>query len=577
MAELESPSGILPPIPDDLTLVQFVLDYQHSSRPVRNHEYDVPWIIEDRTREARGLEELRTRAFGLANGLNIRFNIKEDDVVLVFSPNHLDYLVAVWAIHRLGAVMSGANPSFTSDELVYQVQATHASVLVVHPEVLPVARSAAHISKLSENHIVLFDTADTPLTQGVFPTVRGLIDQGLSAFPSFRERRLSPGEGKTKVAFLNFSSGTTGMPKPIAIPHYAPIANIIQLAVHNRVNDDRIPWEDQRFRPGDVCSAVLPLYHIYGMVFNAHYILFCGMTVVLTTGRFNFLDFLDTIVKYRITHLMLVPPQVVMFCKHPAVSQYDFGHVRYVTCGAAPLSREVMNRLMEVFPSASAGQSYGTTESCTVITAFPVDAKRDTSGSGGQLLPGITARVERSDGTLADFDQPGELVVKTPSLSLGYAGNPEATRETFVNGWFRTGDEVKMNKRGEVFVLDRLKEMLKVRGFPVAPAELEGCVLGHPDVEDTCVVGIPDEYSGELPVAFVVLRQEAGKRAQDSSAAHEIKRSIAKHVSDHKAAYKRLARVEFVDSIPKNPSGKLLRRVLRDRARRLEPRGIAKL
>ncbi|KAI6030702.1 hypothetical protein F5J12DRAFT_954393 [Pisolithus orientalis] len=573
MAELESPSGILPPIPDDLTLVQFVLDYQHSSRPVRNHEYDVPWIIEDRTREARGLEELRTRAFGLANGLNIRFNIKEDDVFLVFSPNHLDYLVAVWAIHRLGAVMSGANPSFTSDELRFSLLHDPLRILL----------------NCRRNHIVLFDTADTPLTQGVFPTVRGLIDQGLSAFPSFRERRLSPGEGKTKVAFLNFSSGTTGMPKPIAIPHYAPIANIIQLAVHNRVNDDRIPWEDQRFRPGDVCSAggssstasevlrhidghpgiVLPLYHIYGMVFNAHYILFCGMTVVLTTGRFNFLDFLDTIVKYRITHLMLVPPQVVMFCKHPAVSQYDFGHVRYVTCGAAPLSREVMNRLMEVFPNASAGQSYGSLLAFIPNISCGIHDSRDY----GVVYCDYSFPGRHKSATPVEvavsFYRPGELVVKTPSLSLGYAGNPEATRET----WFRTGDEVKMNKRGEVFVLDRLK----YEDSPVAPAELEGCVLGHPDVEDTCVVGIPDEYSGELPVAFVVLRQEAGKRAQDSSAAHEIKSSIAKHVSDHKAAYKRLARVEFVDSIPKNPSGKLLRRVLRDRARRLEPRGIAKL
>ncbi|KAI6115792.1 hypothetical protein EDD16DRAFT_1828046 [Pisolithus croceorrhizus] len=575
MAELESPSGILPPIPDDLTLVQFILDYQHRSRPVRKH--GVPWIIEDHTGKAHGLDELRTRTLGLANGLNIKFNIKENDVVLMFSTNHLDYLVAVWATHRLGAVMSGANPSFTSDELAYQLQATRASVLVVHPDVLPVARSAARIAKMSEDRIILFDTADIPPTRGVFPTVRGLIDQGLSALPSFREKRLSPGEGKTKVAFLNFSSGTTGRPKAVAIPHYAPIANIIQLAVHNRVNEDCISWEDQRFPPGDVCSGVLPLYHIYGMVFNTHYTLFCGMTVVLTTTRFNFLDFLDTVVKHRVTHLMLVPPQVVMFCKHPAVSKYDFGHVRYVTSGAAPLSWEVMNRLTEVFPNASIGQSYGTTESCTVITASPVDRKHDIGGSAGQILPGITARVERSDGTLADFDEPGELVVKTPSLSLGYAGNPEATRETFVNGWLRTGDEVKMNKRGEVFVLDRLKEMLKVRGFQVAPAELEGCILGHPDVEDTCVVGIPDEYSGELPVAFVVLHQEAGKRAQDPGVGHEIKRSIAKHVADHKVAYKRLAGVEFVASIPKNPSGKLLRRVLRDRARRLAPGEIAKL
>ncbi|KAL4073112.1 hypothetical protein V8B97DRAFT_2022941 [Scleroderma yunnanense] len=553
MAELESPSGTLPPIPGDLTLAQFILDSQHPSRPARTH--NVPWIIEDHTGVARGLDEA---------SLFIQR-------VLVFSPNHLDYLVVVWATHRLGAIMSGANPSFTPAELAYQVQATKTSVLVTHPDVLPVALSAAQVAKLPADRIILLDGASSEPTQKPYPSVQHLIDQGLSSRATFRERKLNPGEGKTKVAFLNFSSGTTGRPKAVAIPHYAPIANVIQLATHYKVNENYTRWEDQKFRPGDICSAVLPLYHIYGMVFNAHYIFFCGMTTILTTTRFNFLDHLRSIMKYRITHLMLVPPQVVMFCKHPAVSQYDFSHVRYITCGAAPLSWESMNKLVEVFPNASMGQCYGTTESCTVITSFPVDKQRDLSGSAGQILPGITARIEKTDGTLAHFDEPGELVVKTPSLALGYAGNPEATRETFVNGWLRTGDEVKMNRNGELFVLDRIKELIKVKGLQVAPAELEGCILDHPDVEDTCVVSIPDEYSGELPLAFVVLRPEAARRTKERpGAGNEIKRSIAKHVADNKAPYKQLAGgVEFIDSIPKNPSGKLLRRLLRDNARRV--------
>jgi len=201
------------------------------------------------------------------------------------------------------------------------------------------------------------------------------------------------------------------------------------------------------------------------------------------------------------------------------------------------------------------------------------------SGSAGQIISGITARVEKPDGTLAEFDEPGELVVRTPSLALGYVGDPGATNETFVKGWLRTGDEVKMNRKGEIFILDRIKEMLKVRGYQVAPAELEGCILGHPDVSDTCVVGIPDEYSGELPLAFVVLRPDALRRTRDDPDATDvIKRSIIKHVADNKVGYKRLAGgVEFVDAIPKNPSGKLLRRVLRDKARSLRRPVAAKL
>ncbi|KIJ62741.1 hypothetical protein HYDPIDRAFT_114438 [Hydnomerulius pinastri MD-312] len=574
MAELVSPAGALPSIPDDLTLAQFILDSQHPSRPVRKH--GIPWIIEDHSGKTLGFEELYARTFGLANGFNIKFNIKEDDVVLIFSPNHVDYLVAVWAAHRLGAIMSGANPAFTPDELTYQIQATKASIILTHPDSLSVALSAAQSAKVPGDRIVLFDVEGA--SYGKQTNVQALIDIGLASGPTFKERKLRPGEGKTKVAFLNFSSGTTGRPKAVAIPHYAPIANVIQLAAHHRVNDPS--WEDQRFRPGDICCAVLPLYHIYGLVFNTHYSFFCGMPIVLTTTKFNFLDFLKSIARHRITHLMIVPPQVVLLCKHPAVKEYDLTHVRYLTSGAAPLSRELMERLVEIFPNAHIGQSYGTTESCTVITTWALDKKCDLSGSAGQLIPGITARVERPDGTLADFDEPGELIAKTPSLALGYAGNPEATRETFVNGWLRTGDEVKMNRKGEIFVLDRLQEMLKVRGFQVAPAELEGCILDHPDVADTCVVGVQDDYSGELPLAFVVLRPEAATRVQsDPTGTEKIKQSIMKHVADNKVAFKKLAGgVEFIDVVPKNPSGKLLRRVLRDKAREMRSRPrLAKL
>ncbi|KAG1733051.1 uncharacterized protein EDB91DRAFT_653561 [Suillus paluster] len=570
MAEVVSPAGTLPHIPDDLTLAQFVLDAEHVRKPVRKSG---AWIVDDQSGRNIELEELRVRTYGLANALSIRYNIQENDVVLIYSPNHVDYLVAIWAAHRLGAAMSGANPLFTVDELVYQINTVKAAVIITHPDSLKVALLSAHAAGVSADRVILFDVEGADAAQRV--TVQGMVSQGLASAPHFTERRLAPGEGRTKVAFLNFSSGTTGHPKAVAIPHFAPIANIIQVATHHKVGED---YAAQRFKPGDVCCAVLPLYHIYGLVFNTHYAFFCGMTVVLT-AKFNFLEFLKSIIRHRITHLMLVPPQIVLLCKHPAVKDYNFSHVRYVTSGAAPLSREVMEQLVQIFPNADIGQSYGTTESSTVITTCALDKKCDLSGGAGQLLPGIIGRVEKPDGTLADFDEPGELVVKTQSLALGYANNPEATKETFVNGWLRTGDEVKMNRKGEIVVLDRLKEMLKVRGFQVAPAELEGCILNHPDVTDTCVVGIPDDYSGELPLAFVVLRPQAAKRiGEDPSASDEIKASIIKHVADNKVAYKKLAGgVEFIDVIPKNPSGKLLRRVLRAEAREMRTKPKAKL
>lgn len=239
-------------------------------------------------------------------------------------------------------------------------------------------------------------------------------------------------------------------------------------------------------------------------------------------------------------------------------------------CGAAPLSSELSQKLFELFPDAHIGQLYGTTEGMAT-SIWSTTQKRGTPGSSGQLIPGTVARVVKADGSLAAYDEAGELFVKSPSMALGYANNAVATKKTFIDGWMRTGDEVKIDKDGEVWILDRLQEIMKVRGFQVAPAELEGCLLSHPDVDNTCVVGVPDEYSGEAPMAYVVLTRDAAQRIkQDPSATGKIKASIVKHVADNKVKYKHLsAGVEFIDAIPISPSGKLLRRVLRDQAKTL--------
>ncbi|KAG6872214.1 hypothetical protein C0992_009757, partial [Termitomyces sp. T32_za158] len=181
----------------------------------------------------------------------------------------------------------------------------------------------------------------------------------------------------------------------------------------------------------------------------------------------------------------------------------------------------------------------------------------------GQLLPGTIARTVKADGSLAGYDEAGELYIKTPSVALGYANNAEA--ETFIDGWVRTGDVAKIDKNGELWILDRLK----VKGFQVAPAELEGCILDHPDVAAVCVVGIQNDYSGEIPLAFIVLTAAALSRVKErSSAVNEIKASIIKHVADNKVRYKHLAGgVEIISAIPTSPSGKMLRRVLRDEAK----------
>ncbi|TFK39014.1 phenylacetyl-CoA ligase [Crucibulum laeve] len=556
--EIHSPAGALPHIPDDLTVPQFIFDCEHSTRPRRNAS--TPWLIEDDTGKKISGDELRRRTLGLANGLRLKYGI-----LLLFSRNHIDYPVAIWAAHRLGAVISGANPDFSSNELLYQLRETEASIIIVHPDALATALSAALEAGVSSERVVLFNAKESVPSNTTHETVNDLIELGLRSELAFVERRLRPGEAKTKLAFLSFSSGTTGKPKAVAIPHYAPIANVIQIAAHNKVNEAYCDWKDRRYRPGDVAIGVLPLYHIYGLVINLHFILFTGMSLVVIP-KFNFEQMLKSITRHCISHLLLVPPHVVLLCKHPVVKKYDLRkHVKLIMCGAAPLSFELNQKLFEMFPDAHIGQAYGMTETCTATTMWPINQKRGKSGSGGQLMPGTIARVVKLDGTLAAYDEVGELVIKTPSVALGYSNNKEATKETFIDGWIKTGDEAKIDRNGEVWILDRLKAL--------APAELEGCLLDHPAVSNACVVGIPDDYSGEIPVAFVVLTATAAEEVtSDPQASEAIKDSIVKkHVADHKVHYKHLAGgVEFVTAIPTSPSGKLLRRILREQAKQLK-------
>ncbi|KAH9927929.1 amp dependent CoA ligase [Epithele typhae] len=568
MAEIVADGGPLPHIPDDLTIPQFILDAHHPARPVLKNVQ--PWIVDDLSGREYGSDELRARTHGLANALKLRWNIGEDDVVCIFGPNHVDYPVAVWAVHRLGGIITGANPAYTAEELEYQLGATSARLLIAHPGSLPVALDAAARAGLAPQRVVVFD----PVPSSKHTDVQALIAEGNMRAQTFIERRLAPGEGRQKLAFLSFSSGTTGRPKAVMIPHYAVLANCIQMAHFTQVTDESKPLEMQRYRPGSKCLANLPFYHIYGLVVVLHFNLFIGTTVVVVQ-KFQFEQMLASIQRYHITHLYLVPPMIVLLCKHPAVKNYDLSSVMQLMCGAAPLSAELTAHLTQVLPHCWIGQGYGMTETCTTVSFPPIDRQYGTPGSGGLLLCGCTARVAKPDGTVAALGERGELVVKAPSAALGYMNNEQATKDTFQDGWVRTGDEVYFNANKEIFIVDRIKELIKVRGFQVAPAELEGHLLTHPAVDDVCVVGIPDEFAGEVPLAFVAPSAAAakaiktgGKRAEERARAE-----IMKHVADHKTKYKHLVGVEFVDAVPKNPSGKLLRRFLREKAKDMQKAG----
>ncbi|KAG7452393.1 amp dependent CoA ligase [Guyanagaster necrorhizus] len=524
----------------NLTVPQFILDSPHELRPPRKE--DVPLFIEDGTGRTLCHAEVHHRTQGLANALSLRWSLSEDDVALT-----------TFIIPSLfGPSIGPANPSYTVDELIHQLQTANANAIIVYSTFLPTIIEAARAVGIPKDRIILIDGP----SNSTHVSVENLIEYGNSKPMNFIERKLNPGESKTKLAFLSFSSGTTGKKgqgdtdsfhHAVEIPHRSIISNVLQSAAH--ISGERDPLK--RMMPGDVSLGVLPFFRIdiYGLIVTLHYALFSGFSVVVIP-KFSFRGFLQSIDRYRITHLFVVPPQVVLLCKYPAIRDHDFSHVKFLMCGAAPLSGDLYVQLAKVFPNAMIGQGYGLTETATSVVAMDPTKLHGTIGAAGQLLPGIVAHVLKEDGSLAREGEQGELIVTGPSMALRYRNNEEATKSTFVNGWVRTGDEVII-RNNELFVVDRLK----VRGFQVAPAELEGHLLLHPSVTDCCVVPVPNDYSGELPLAYVVLEPELRKRIG--------------HVSDSKVQYKWLAGgVEFIDAIPKNPSGKILRRLLREQARK---------
>ena len=306
------------------------------------------------------------------------------------------------------------------------------------------------------------------------------------------------------------------------------------------------------------------------MFYNLLFQLYCGSSVVVMP-KFSFTGMLQSIVKYKISNLFLVPPIAVMLCQRPEARKFDLSSLRTILSSAAPLSAERFKQLTALLPQVAIFQCYGLTEAGMVGMETNGEQRDKPSVSAGVLLPGIVARVQRADGTYAGFNEPGELIVKTQSMASGYSNNEEASKETFVDGWVRTGDEVTVNENMEIFIIDRLMEMLKVRGFQVAPAEMEAHLAEHPFVSEVCVVGIPHEFHGELPFAFIVPEKKtAALIAKYPEEEEKLRDIIAKHVTDHKVPYKALSGgIEFVDSVPKAESGKLLRRVARENAKKL--------
>jgi acyl-CoA synthetase (AMP-forming)/AMP-acid ligase II len=513
----------LPPIPE-LTLPEFVLDQAERHGPHRA-------LIDLGSGREMTYRELAIAVRKVAGGLFDR-DVRQDDVLALCAPNSIEFVLAWYAASSIGAIVTTLNPASTADELAHQLRHVGARWLVTTAELYEEKlRGAAHAAGIAQS--VLIGARSEPSGRAI--AFDGLDGDGQSEAPPVH---VSPRD----VAFLPFSSGTTGLPKSVELTHRNLVANLCQMRSAHHVFED------------DVVLAVLPLFHIFGLQVTLNLSLRAGATVVLLP-RFELKAFLNAIQTYAVTRAEVVPPIVLALAKSELVDRYLLASLRTMTAGAAPLSADLARACAERI-GCRVKQGYGMTELGGGSHVAPDDGP-DRSDGIGPALPGVECRVVDSDtGTDVGTNEPGELWIRSEAVMRGYLGDPEATAATLdTDGWLRTGDIVTVDEDGWFSVTDRIKELIKYKGFQVAPAELEGILLTHPAIADAAVVRSPDEQAGEVPKAFIVPR---GPVAPD-----ELMVWMAARV----APYKRIRRVEFVEQIPKSPSGKILRRQLVNRER----------
>ena len=480
--------------------------------------------------------ELVAQVRGVAAGF-AALGIGKGDVVALWSPNSPEFAIVFHAVAKLGAIITTANPVATSHELSRQLMDAGARLLVTTAALLDRAREA--IDKTGR--------PITLVTTDVTPGVASLASIALDADPP--AVTIVPAED---VIALPYSSGTTGLPKGVMLTHRNLVANLMQV--------DALEHPDLRAFVG-----VLPFFHIYGMLVILNFALMRGATVV-TLPRFELEPFLKVLQEWPIALAHIVPPVAVALAKHPAVDNYRFPHLKWLFSGAAPLGPELTAAIRQRL-GVTIRQGYWMTECSPASHYTAPEADRD--GTIGPLVPCTEGRIVDPE-TGADLGpgERGELWVRGPQVMKGYLNNPEATASTVdADGWLRTGDIGVVDADGYLTIVDRLKELIKVKGYQVAPAELESLLLDHPLIADAAVIPVFDAESGEAPKAFVV--------ARGAVSAEDVRAFIHERVSH----YKRLREVVFVDTIPKSPSGKILRRVLieQERARAPQPAEAGRL
>lgn len=509
--------------------------YDHLFGSLEESDLSRVALVDPATGDETTYGALRAQVDAFAGALAHR-GVDTSTVVAVLCPNVPAFATVFHGILRLGAAVTTVNSLYTAHEIETQLTDAGATWLVTVSPLLGPAVEAARAAGIPDDRVIVLDGApghaDLPslLTEGRTPPAVEI-------------------DPETHVAVLPYSSGTTGVPKGVMLSHRNLVANVDQCRVSIRLgSDDRV-------------LAVLPFFHIYGMTVLLNLALRQRATLV-TMPRFDLLAFLRAIQAHRCTFLFIAPPIAVALAKHPVVDETDISSVHTVFSGAAPLDGETAETAGRRI-HARFFQGYGMSELSPVSHAIPPERDDIPVSSVGVLVPNVEAKLVDTE-TGAEIEEhgadgltaPGELWVRGPNVMLGYLNRPDATAETIdADGFLHTGDIATHHVDGYFTIVDRLKELIKYKGYQIAPAELEALLLSHPQIQDAAVIGVLDEDKQEIPKAFVVAAA-GGELAEE-----DVMAFVAAEVAPHK----KVRRVEFIDAIPKSASGKILRKDLRAR------------
>ncbi|HET8629626.1 MAG TPA: long-chain fatty acid--CoA ligase [Thermomicrobiales bacterium] len=508
------------------TLAEFVAD-------VARRDGEKPALIfQDQPVTYAQLDALIERA---ADGLAAR-GVGHGDRVALMLPNIPPFVVAYYAALRLGAIVVPVNLLYKADEIAYILGDSEAKALVVYEGFYAQAGEAVRRA---------------PSVECVVVVGQGLAPEGTTAWadlvgggaPQRQPAAVAPGD----VAVICYTSGTTGRAKGAMLTHRNFIANLEQMEAVGSM----------KMTAADVELLVLPLFHIYAMNVGLNGAIRLGATVVLML-RFELLPVLEQIERHRCTVFLGAPPMYVAWVNTPGAERYDVSSLRVAGSGAAPLPAAVLARFREL-TGVAIGEGYGLTETAPTTHSNYVGDKGIRPGTVGLPLPGVECRLVDEHDREVSPGAEGEIVVRGENVMVGYWHQPEASAEALRGGWFHTGDIATVDADGYYTIVDRKKDMINAGGFKVWPREVEEVLYHHPAVQEAAVVPFPDPYAGERPLAFVSLKAGQHATADD----------LIQYCRANLASFKAPTRVEFRDDLPKLPTGKVLRRVLREEARGL--------